>query len=196
MIAYKLDQERHRTVIFHTNVATSSSLIRSVEQAGWRVSKDAAPRAAALILSDGAPTASTQAIQGQIGRDLAHVASGFDFVIDPAASLDDQVALLARWLPPSLDALVRMEQSFGRAALEPLLTGLAGELAAAVAAIDAGERPNAHKLAGVSGTFGFHDVGECWRVIDQGAGDLSNARRLSRTTIVAIRYWLDSSDSD
>ncbi len=196
MIAYKLHQERHWTVIFHTNVAASSSLIHAVTQAGWHVGGDVAPRCAALILSDRAPIAATDAIRGQIGGDPAHVAPGFDFAIDPAASIDDQIALLALWLRPSLDALERMEQGFGRAALEPLLAGLADELAAAVAAIDAGERPNAHKLAGVSGTFGFHDVGECWRAIDQGAGDLSNARRLSRTTIVAIRYWLDSSDSD
>lgn len=170
--------------------------MKAVTQSGWHVGLDGSGSAAALILSSGEPVASTDAIQGQVTRTLRHLPSDFDFMIDPDASVEEQAALLVRWLPPSLDPLERMAVSFGRPALEPLLSGLADELSAAVTAIDAGERPDAHKLAGLSGTFGFPDVGDRWRAIDQSAGDLSDARRLSRTTLVAIRRWLDSAGSD
>lgn len=153
-----------------------------------------ADRSASLILSGGRPVPLTRMVQGRVGGGASSDGDGFDFRIDPDASVAEQAALLAQWLPPSLDALERMEASFGRSALEPLLAGLASELTSAITAIDLGQMPNAHKLAGVSGTFGFHDVGESWRAIDQGAGDLCDARRLSRTAVIAIDHWLESQD--
>lgn len=194
MVAYKMDQEKHFAVIIGSDLATARNLQPILDEAGWRGRGEEEGPAHALILSPQADAMDSATLSGCLRTGLGPAPDGSDFVIDLRASRAELVARLAAWLPPSLMPLIRMEAAFGRAALEPLLEGLARELARAVGDVDAGRRPDAHKLAGLSGTFGFPEVGESWRAVDQGKDDLTNARRLSRTTLFAIAHWLEGQE--
>lgn len=186
-----MDQEKHFAVIIGTDLATTRKLRPILDEAGWHGTDEQQGSAHTLILSPQADVTDGATLSGWLRTGLGLEPDGSDFVIDLRASRAELVVRLAAWLPPSLMPLIRMEAAFGRAALEPLLDGLARELARAVGDVDAGRRPDAHKLAGLSGTFGFPDVGERWREIDQGRDDLMDARRLSRTTLFAIAHWLE-----
>jgi hypothetical protein len=176
-----------------------SSLDNALERAGWLVTRfasdDGDNRADMALLveangenrspPDGAGTPLLALVSDQ-------PEAGFraDLVISPTMSVEAMTALFRAWLPPDTAALDRMVGMLGREGLAPVVAGLRDELAQAIDCIRNGEEAPAHRLAGLAGTLGFAALSAAWRAIDAGGGDMRDARRESRITLLALDRWL------
>lgn len=116
-----------------------------------------------------------------------------DITLSPGDRVEQMAAVFRRWLPPPLDAVERMEQAFGRAGLLPIVAGLRAELEAA---LRSGAQPDAHRLAGLSGTLGFAAASTAWRAAEEGATDAAEALHASRLALLAIGRWEAAADHD
>lgn len=143
-----------------------------------------------MIVADGqgdAPLARDRQIVAAIVDDDRPPRFPADLVIDLREDVETIAARLRLWLPPVLDGLDRMAAMFGRAALAPVVNGLRAELDEAAK----GGWPDAHRLAGLSGTLGLAAAAESWRAVESGSGDQAAALRDSRTALIAIDRWLE-----
>lgn len=128
-----------------------------------------------------------------LGVPSARSAAGHDAWITGEEDEAELTAFFTRWLPPDLAALERLADAFGRPAVEQLAASLREELRSALAALSRGDLPDGHKLSGLAGTLGFAAASEAWRDADLARG-IEDARRTSRTAIVAITHWLKAAD--
>ncbi|MET0371299.1 MAG: hypothetical protein ABW039_07970 [Sphingobium sp.] len=117
-------------------------------------------------------------------------ASFGDATLCPTDSAEVFADAFRRWLPPETHALDRMESLFGREGLVPIVTGLRDALRSALPLLEQGGAPDAHKLSGLAGTLGFTEASNCWQAMDRGAGRVEDARRASKTAVIAIDRWL------
>lgn len=113
-----------------------------------------------------------------------------DAVLTGQETDDALAALFEQWLPPAHDQLERMATAFGRVSLAPLVVSLRDELRGAIDALAEGRTCDAHKLSGLTGTIGFAAASAAWRRQEEAGDALDDARRTTRTAIVAINRWL------
>jgi hypothetical protein len=118
--------------------------------------------------------------------------SASDLTIAADVSDEQLAAIFTEWRPPErLDALDRIANTLGVAAVAPIVSGLRGELGNAVAELDAGRSETAHRIAGLAGTLGFHSVSTVWNALSHGDTALASiARREARVAMAAIDRWL------
>lgn len=194
----ELIRKFHHTALLQTGLKESSFLFEALRGAGWSIlSGDTATSDdATMIVSlpssdDQAPLPTDAKLSIALGVPSYHSAAGHDAWITGEEDRAELTAFFTRWLPPDLVALERLADAFGRSAVEQLTVSLREELRGALAALSRGDLPDGHKLSGLAGTLGFAAASEAWRDADQACG-IDDARRTSRTAIVAITHWLES----
>lgn len=172
----------------------SELLIDCLAGAGWAPHRwdpgSEAPEHVALVVTQAAHASRQAASRDVIRITIAPEAQSADLVLSGNETPAQLTTLFADWLPPGPEQLDRMAAAFGRAAMLPLIESLRDELRQSQAALDAGAPCDAHKLAGLTGTAGFSAASEAWRQLDAQAGATDDARRTTRTAIVAINRWL------
>jgi hypothetical protein len=185
---------------YYAIIATESVASRrfgdALSQAGWSLRGPATaqhvlPPEISLAVHDG-DDAAWAAVPGDMLR--ITLGAGPDAPGDAALTGQETdealAALFGQWLPPNHDQLERMATAFGRESLAPLVVSLRDELRAAVDALADGQPCDAHKLSGLTGTIGFAAASAAWRRQEEAGDALDDARRTTRTAIVAINRWL------
>lgn len=185
--------ERRYSAYIAADLDGSARLAAAAMHGGWTVQSLASPDVSLVVDDPG-----SIARHDDLPDDVLRIAIG-DSAVPPArcdATISgretdaDLIALFAGWLPPGQDQLDRMAAAFGREAMTPLVANLREELRATLAALAGGGLYDAHKLSGLTGTIGFAAASQAWRELDKTGGATDDARRTTRTAIVAINRWL------
>lgn len=124
-----------------------------------------------------------------VGSPLPTSSARHDAWITGREGRAELAALFTQWLPPAPETLERLAGVFGREVVAELAVSLRDELRHALEGLSVGAMPDGHKLSGLAGTLGFAAASAAWRDADEGGGT-QDARRTSRTAIVAITHWL------
>ena len=114
---------------------------------------------------------------------------GMDGRIPKPCTSDQLTAAIEPWLKTGqMAGAQRLADLFGVEELTRLISGLRGQLRAAIDDLDATVIPaTAHRIAGVAGTLGFADVSASWLALSEGDESARDrARRDARLAIGAI----------
>lgn len=114
--------------------------------------------------------------------------AGADDVLDHHPTDEAIDTLLVDWRPVALPAAAQRQlETFGRVAMQPLLTSLRARLAAALADDGDAARAVAHQIAGLAGILGLADMATAWEGFSRGDDSTwRQARRLGRLAIGAL----------
>jgi len=196
-------EQNASAVISIPDILACPHIPEALKCAGWTVqtaTQDDQTAAASIALivacgETGAPKGDgNQLIAALI--DKAKVAAfPTDLLIDRNQSVAQIAKMLSLWLLPDTSSLTRMVEMFGQQDFLPVVRGLYGELDRALAIAEKGDRPDAHRLAGLTGTLGFAAASAAWQVVDQSGCEMQTALRNSKTTMVAIHRWLQGMES-
>lgn len=187
--------ERLYSAYIAADLDGSARLGAAAAHGGWTVQSLASPDVSLVVEHSG-----SIARHDNFPDDVLRIAVGDaagppthgDATISGRESEADLIVLFASWLPPGLDQLDRVATTFGREAMTPLVKNLREELRAALTALDGGGLYDAHKLSGLTGTIGFSAASQAWRELDKHGGPPDDARRATRTAIIAINRWLET----
>jgi CheY-like chemotaxis protein len=117
---------------------------------------------------------------------------GFDDNLPKPCTAPELLAMVDRWRPDGVAAsLSRLEEAFGTEVIRDMAARYRILLGEALVALDAADRSGAtgiaHRVAGISGTLGFPELGRLWLALSEGdMAAVPALRRETRRTLAAL----------